>query len=120
MAGPKVIVLSSRSLYAEGVLSRLREQAEQVDLQVVDSREADALAQIISCVPAAVIVDTSDAEASHHLSLTRLLEELPSLKIIRLDPQRQGFQVVTSEQHQAEEVHDLIDIIKSSKQSEED
>jgi DNA-binding NarL/FixJ family response regulator len=115
MAKPKVVVLSSRSLYTEGVLSRLKEHEEQVELRVVDAREEDVLDQIVSYSPWAVILDISDAEASRHCSMSQLLEELPSLTIIRLDKQRQGFQVVTSEQHTAEEVDDLLEVVIRSK-----
>ena len=111
MARLKVIVLSSRSLYAEGVLSRLKEHEDQVELRVVDARAEDALDQIVSYAPWAVILDVGDSEASHHCSLAHLLEEIPSLKIVRLDPHRQGFQVVTSQQHPAEEVDDLLEVI---------
>jgi DNA-binding NarL/FixJ family response regulator len=115
MAKPKVVVLSSRSLYTEGVLSRLKEHEEQVELRVVDAREEDALDQIVSYSPWAVILDHSDEEANRHCSLSQLLEELPSLTIVRLDTQRQGFQVVTSEQHTAKEVDDLLEVVMRSK-----
>lgn len=120
MAIPNVVVLSSRSLYAEGVLSRLQQYAAQVQLHVVDARHADAMDQIASLSPSAIILDATDAEVARHCPLERLLYEMPELKVIRLNPEQQGFQVVTSQQHPAQEVQDLLDIIELPPKPEEE
>lgn len=111
MSKPAVVVLSSHTLFTEGVNSRLQLRAEALNLSVIDARSADALEQIIAQQPHVVIVDASDQEASQHCPINQLLASLPALKIIRLDPEQAGFQVVTSAQHIAHEVDDLLGVI---------
>jgi hypothetical protein len=111
MSKPAVVVLSSHTLFAEGVSSRLQTRAETLSLSIVDARSSTALEQIIALEPHAVIVDASDWETGFHCPINQLLASLPALKIIRLDPEQSGFQVVTSAQHIASEVDDLLDVI---------
>ncbi len=109
----RVVVISSHSLYTEGVLSRLKAHSSALELHVVDADQTDALDQIIAIQPTAVIVDASDKNVNAHCPLGRLLRDLPDVRIIRLDPINNGFQLVTSEQHEAEEVQELLTILKS-------
>ena len=113
----RVVVLSSHSLYAEGVLTRLKAHSNKLDLHVVDAEQRDALEQIITIQPTAVIVDASDKDANEHCPLGRLLSDLPGVRIICLDPINKGFQLVTSEQHDANEVQELLAILKSGNEA---
>ncbi|HUS84668.1 MAG TPA: hypothetical protein VMX56_05955 [Anaerolineales bacterium] len=119
MSLSRVVVLSSHSLYAEGVLTRLKAHAPAIELHVVDADETDAVNQIIAIEPTAVIMDASDKDANAHCPLGMLLRDLPDLRVIRLDPISNGFQVVTSEHHEAEEVQDLLAILKPGKEANE-
>lgn len=110
----RAVILSSQSLYTEGVLSRLKQYRDELDLHVVDAKSEDALAQIVKLDPSAVIIDSTDEIAASGCPLGDLLNELPSLRIIRLDPGEQGFQLVTSEKREAKEVHDLVEVIGST------
>jgi DNA-binding NarL/FixJ family response regulator len=108
----RVVILSGRSLFAEGVASRLRQHSERLEIQTIDPHLANITEQVIAAQPTAVILDASDPDAEMHCSIGELLVALPSLKIIRLDPQQPQIQVVTSEQRTAGEVRDLIDLIE--------
>jgi hypothetical protein len=120
MSLSRVVVLSSHSLYAEGVLSRLKAHSNALELHVVDADQMDSMDQIIAIQPAAVIVDASDKDVNAHCPLGRLLKDLPDVRIIRLDPINKGFQLVTSEQREAEEVQELLTVLKSGKEATED
>lgn len=111
MAGPRVIILSSRSLFVEGVATRLRQHLAEQDVVTVDARQADVLKSVVAAQPSVVILDATDVEAAQACSVGDLLKALPSLKIIRLDPQQKQIQVVVSEQRVVHEVRDLIDVI---------
>lgn len=111
MAVARVVILSSKSLFAEGVASLLREQLDQIELEVISPRESDVFDQINSVAPTALILDTTDLEVDQFCPLTTLLAMVPDVKIIRLDPRFEKIQVVTSEQKLAGEVSDLIDMI---------
>ena len=108
----RVVILSAQSLFAEGVASRLRQHSERLEIQTIDPRRANVTEQVIAAQPSAVIIDASDPDAEMYCSIGELLVALPSLKIIRLDPQQPQIQVVTSEQRTAGEVRDLIDLIE--------
>ncbi len=110
-----VVILSAQSLFAEGIVSRLRQYLHHTEtkLEIVDPREPDAMAQIITTQPSVVFLDMSDAEAIRLCSLSKLFHSVPQLKIIRLDPQHEQIQVVTSEQHPAVRVRDLIEVIEA-------
>ena len=85
------MVLSSHTLFADGVTSRLQLRDEALNLNVIDARSRDAMDQIINVRPDAVIVDASDKEASLNCPINELLAAIPALKIIRLDPEQAGF-----------------------------
>ena len=112
MIRARVAILSGRSLFSEGVASRLRQHADEIELHTVDSRQTGALADVIALRPSAIILDATDPDIAHRCPLNVMLEALPSLRVIRLDPQQNLIQVVTSEQHTAEEVRDLIELIE--------
>lgn len=114
----RVVVLSSHSLYGEGMIARLRAHQNSLELHVVEADQADALDQIIAIQPTAVIVDASDKDTNENCPLGRLLNDLPDVRIIRLDPINQGFQLVTSEQREAEEVQELLAILRPDEANE--
>ena len=114
MAQTRVVICSSRSLFGEGIASRLRQHLGAHELQIVDARQTDALARVIAARPSAVILDATDEEVARRCPLSDLLSALPSLTVIRLDPQQKQVQVVTSEQRAANEASDLIDILNSA------
>ncbi|MFQ5577154.1 MAG: hypothetical protein ACE5G8_09240 [Anaerolineae bacterium] len=107
-----VAILSGHSLFADGVASRLRQILQNVKLIVVDPAQTDAATRIIAAQPAIIILDVTDTEVTQTFSLSKLLLSLPTLKVIRLDPQRDQIQVVTSVQHPAVEVSDLVEVIE--------
>ena len=108
----RVVILSGHSLFTQGIASRLRQHSERLEIQIIDPHHADVSEQVVAAQPSAVIIDASDPDAEMYCSIGELLVALPSLKIIRLDPQQPQVQVVTSEQRTAGEVRDLIDLIE--------
>jgi DNA-binding NarL/FixJ family response regulator len=114
MATTRVVILSTHSLFVEGVAKRLKQHLPEEHVQVVDARQADALEQVMAARPTSVILDATDVEATSNCPLSKMLNALPSLKIIRLDPHTDKIQVVVSEQRVVEQVSDLIEVIQAS------
>jgi hypothetical protein len=106
-----VVILSDQALLAEGIASRLREYLQCVSLEIVNRREAGAMAQITALGPSIVILDVTDSEIVQSSSLSALLLAFPGLPIIRLDPEQEQIQLVTSETHRAVEVRDLAKVV---------
>jgi DNA-binding NarL/FixJ family response regulator len=111
MASPRVVILSGQSLFTEGIASRLREHISQLELTVIDPRGTDALEQIKNYQPSAVLLDATDSEVAELCPLNEILMAVPEVKVLRLDPRREQFQVVTSEEKVAGLVRDLVDVI---------
>lgn len=114
MTSPRVVILSGQSLFTEGVASRLREHLSQLELVVIDPRGMDAIEQITDFRPSAVILDSADAEVAELCPLNEILMAVPAVKVLQLDPRREQFQVVTSEEKVAGLVRDLVDVIMPS------
>ena len=107
-----IVILSGRSLFAEGVASRLRQHPQRVRVEVMDAHQPDAVTQIASVRPSAVILDTADTEITQLCLLARLQLTLPGLKVICLNTKQARIQVMTCEQLPATQVNDLLDVIE--------
>jgi len=106
-----IVILSGHSLFADGVASRLRQILKPVTLKVVNPSTPDAMTHLLAAQPSIIILDVTDTEAARFCSLSKLLRSLPDVKIIRLDPEQDAVQVVTSEQRPIGRVRDLLDVI---------
>ena len=111
MASRGVVILSGLSLFAEGAASSLRQSAESLEVTVIDPREPRVLAQIAELAPATVLLDTTDTTLGEQCSITALLNVIPDLCIIRLDPMNEQIQVVIGECRKATSISELIDVI---------
>jgi DNA-binding NarL/FixJ family response regulator len=94
-----VVILSGHTLFVEGVATRLGKQTDRVKLHVVDSAQEKALEQVASVRPGAVILDATDPDATRNCPLNRLFGPCRRC-VIRLDPESNQIQVVTSESAQ--------------------
>ncbi len=92
--------------------ARLRQHREWLDLHVVDADHTDALDQVVGARPGAVIVDAGDPAIMRHCSLSQLFRALPEVRVVRLDPERNQIQLLTSEQLVAADISDLINVIQ--------
>jgi len=106
-----IVILSARSLFADGVASQLRQAAKDLELTVLDPKQPEAIDQIVDARPSVIIMDGGDNELARLCPLSYLVSMLPSVKIIWLKPQQDVVQLVTSEQRIATQVSDLIEMI---------
>ena len=106
------MILSGHTLFTEGVAARLRKHEDWLDLHVVDADQGDALLQIVSAKPSAVILDADDPQVTRNCSLNQLFQALPKVRIVRLDPERAQLQLLTSEPRLAADIADLISVIQ--------
>jgi galactitol-specific phosphotransferase system IIC component len=108
----RVVILSNQTLLVEGVITRLQQHEKRVELHVVDLKQPDLLDKITEVQPTAIILDAKDQLVSQAIPLDRLLRDLPTLKVIRLDAQRLQTQLIRSEQYWVTEVCDLLELIE--------
>ena len=112
MERTSVVILSGHTLFTEGVAARLRKHEDWLDLHVVDADRGDALQQVVSAKPSAVILDADDPQVTRHCSISELFQALPNVRVVRLDPERDQIQLLTSEHRLAADITDLIDVIQ--------
>jgi hypothetical protein len=113
VSGKVCVILTSQSLFAEGMASRLRRFLSADELATVDARQPNALASVIAAQPAAVLLDAGDEVVNHLGPLCALLTALPTLRIVQVDPRGQQVQVITSTCHTVDQAQDLIAILKA-------
>lgn len=113
VAQTRVVILSSRSIFAEGVAARLRHHLNTDEIRVVDAQQPDAMQSLIALQPTQVILEAADETVARHCPLESLLSALPDLRVIRLDPQQEYIQVVTSQQRTIGQISDLMDVIQT-------
>ena len=109
-----IVILSSHSLFAEGVASRLRQYPQRVNVQFVDPQQPDYIDQIKTIRPAAVVVDAADTDNSQCCLLCDLLIASLNVTIIRLKVHRKDVQIIASAQRPFNEVKDIIDLLEQS------
>ena len=107
-----VVILMGKSLFAEGLVSRLQQKLEAAELQLIDTRQPDAFEQILAIQPSAVIVDETDPEVSNHFLTEKFMDKFSSLKVIRVNPQSTGVKIVHWNNFQVTEVSDLLDVLE--------
>ena len=112
MERTSVVILSGHTLFTEGVAARLRKNEDRLDLHMVDADRGDALQQVVSARPSAVILDADDPQVTRHCSISELFQALPNVRVVRLDPERDQIQLLTSEQRLAADIADLISVIQ--------
>ncbi len=108
---PAVVIISSQTLFVEGVAGGLRQHLPQHSIQMVDARQPDVLEQVLDKQPAVIIFDATDTLAQQACPMEALLRQAPSLTVVRLDPGRDVIQLVISEQRTVRDVSDLTKAI---------
>jgi len=111
-----IVILSSHSLFADGVASRLREYPQRIDVRFVDPQQPDYIEQINAIQPAAIVIDAANGESPQCCPLCNLLVSFSNLTIFYLEAQQNDIQIVTSVRHSLNEIRDLIDIVERSPQ----
>ena len=107
----RVVILTLHSLFVEGVAARLRQHFPANEIQAVDAGEPAALSQVIVAKPAFVILAETDNDVECLVSA--LLNTLTTVTVLRLDPEHDHIQVVTSKQQTVGHLRELVEMIGS-------
>jgi hypothetical protein len=108
------VILSGRSLFAEGMATRLGQFLRADELVMVDARGPHALADVIAAQPAAVLLEAGDDSVNQLDPLGGLLAALPTLRIVQLDARGHEVQVITSARHTLGQTQDLIALLRAN------
>jgi DNA-binding NarL/FixJ family response regulator len=108
---PSIVIVSHRSLFAEGVAAWLGKHLAAVELTRVDPWLPDAAERIVAARPSAVLLDSSVPDVARLCHVEELFRSLPGLKVVRLNPAVPNVQIMTSQQYPVRSVRDLAEII---------
>jgi len=109
----KVLILTGRSLFTEGVISKLRNSPLKESFEVVDMGQPDPLQIILKTKPDFLIVDETDPEFSTQLRNT-LFASIPHLKVIFLDPKTTLLRVFQWEEYDNSQIWDLLNKVDTT------
>lgn len=110
----RVVILTHHSLFVEGVAARLRQHFPANEIQTVDAGLPAVVSEVIAAQPVFVIVDVTDNGVEKACPLSTLLSTLPTLTVMRLDPEHDYIQMVTSKTQTVRELRDLVGMIGST------
>ena len=115
MTNSRIAILTGHSLLADGIISRLREYSEALDLRVFDNNEPNVMIDIEMFHPLVVILEESESQQFESCSLKQILNLLPNLMVIYLRLGQPNIQIIQCEECLANGVQELVDIIQQSK-----
>jgi hypothetical protein len=107
----RVVVLGTPSLFTEGIAARLGQHPDLIDLEVVDSRDANGLARTVANRPEVILFEEGEESMERPCPLMDLLVSGPKVRVIRLDASQDQIRVFTSEQRSVSEPRDLLGIV---------
>jgi hypothetical protein len=113
----KVVVLAGRSLFTEGVISKLRRSALGRSFDVIDMCQLDPLREIYKLRPDVLVVDGNDPEYCEKLK-GNTFPDLSHLKIIFLNSQSARTRILQWEEHDTTQIADLLDEMSASDQAQ--
>lgn len=109
----KVVILAGRSLFTDGVISKLRASSQAQYFEVIDMCQPDPLRAIEAACPDVLVLDGNDPEFCAKLK-SNMFANLSHLKIIFLDSQSARTRIMQWEEHDTTQITDLLEDIGSS------
>ena len=109
----KVFILTGRSLLTDGIVSKLAQSTHASEFEVIDMCQSDPLRTIIDGIPAVLVVDQDDPEFCEKLK-DKVLEALPVVRIIFLNPKSPKLRVVQSIERKMICLDDLLNEIETN------
>jgi DNA-binding NarL/FixJ family response regulator len=112
----KVVILAGRSLFTQGVISKLRGAPTQRNFEVIDLCQPDALQAIEAACPDVIVVDGNDPEFIAQIKGS-MFPNLSQLKIIFLNSKTSRTRILQWEEHDTIQINDLLDEISATEES---
>jgi DNA-binding NarL/FixJ family response regulator len=106
----RVFVLTSHSLFGQGVESLLRQETD-LDIIGCETEVHQALARIRKLQPDVVIFDNHHLPNGSLLAIVELLRTTPHVKVIGLDLKENTFHIYQAVRREVKSLSDLVDAI---------
>lgn len=110
-----VAILLHHSLLSMGIASRLREQTDSANIQVIDVENdpSEIQGMIKAQLPEIIILDALDAGLGQKITIMNLFEWAPAAKIICLDLSSERVRVVSSQEMTVSRTSELMNILQN-------
>jgi hypothetical protein len=110
----RIAMMTNHSLFAEGLISRLREYPEQLDLRIFDHLQPDVVSHLVDFKPLVIILEENEEQQFNIGTFKQMLAILPNLLIIYLYLNQPDILIIQSERYLASGVGELVDIIRQT------
>jgi hypothetical protein len=107
-------MLRAPSLLSEGIAARLGQHLDQLDLEVVDTSDAEGVARAVASRPQVVLFEARDTHIESPCPLSELLAAASPVRLIRLDADHDQIQLVTSEVRDVSRPGELLSLVLGS------
>lgn len=108
-----VVVLSHKSLFADGIVSQLRAQAISVSVESLDVGVLKALERYQALAPQVALLDVNDTEVIKGIGLQSLLDLSPATKVVQLDPNSDEIRIYGVASRRARGIGELLEAIQT-------
>jgi hypothetical protein len=116
----QVVILSAHSLFIEGIVNRLKQYPQRIDLTILNPyKDNDFLKRIIEIQPSTLILDSFPEDKQKVEPLPYLLKTIPNLRVVCLDIKKNYIQVVNSSTRSVERVGELLEIITAEPEGDD-
>jgi len=109
--GARVVLLSKQTLLAEGIMTLLQQHVEGVEFLIIEGSHAEALTQVAVDCPLVIFLDDGTLPNFGSTTLGRLLQIIPTVRVIRLDTHSEQAQIIDCELRSIVGSSDLVDLI---------
>lgn len=104
----RIAIISQHTLFAEGVLQKLKQLQIPHPVVMIDPVSTDYIAELEQQKVDLVLLNATEKDTMQDCVLCNLLMRFPDIHILRLDINRKGVQVVHSQHHEVESVSDIL------------
>jgi hypothetical protein len=108
----RVVVLTDYSLLAQGLVSRLRQSSQSLEMVVLDFCQPDLLEELVRQQPQVVIYGSQNVEMSNHCPLGRLFDLLPNLMVIEVNLEKSNIQLIRGGEYKSAGFPELVNILE--------
>jgi DNA-binding NarL/FixJ family response regulator len=108
----RIVVLSHKSLFADGIVSQLRARAGQVDVEKVDAGLESALERVRAIKPQVVLLDVNDTDVFRRCPVPEILQATPGAQVMQLDPNSDDILIYRASFQRARGISELVEVME--------
>ncbi len=108
-----IVVLSHKSLFADGIVSQLRTRAGTVEVETVDAGIPEALERVQAVKPQIILLDLNEADVFRHCPVTEILRARPEVKVLQLDPNSDDIVIYSAARQRARGMSELVEVMQT-------